>query len=340
MAVRSESTLFLRDWGKLKNIKKEWNMFDCSRRNFLTGSLCAVAAPCIAEVAGSPRVDANLSAFLSDLHVSGWNVKGQPTYQNPLFEKVVDQVLALNPRPARVVVFGDLALWNGLDADYEVSLPGLKRLTDAGMDLYVTAGNHDCRERMFKYHLRQKELTPVPGRFVSVIDLGHADLFLLDSLHEIPRPEGFGSAIQGIIDPEQGEWLVKKVASATRPYFLGAHHPPGELKIKGKDIRGLFAKDPKFAGFIHGHSHRWDRQWYHKDYVRKHVIRQVGLPSTGWWGNIGFATMRTFPGRAELKFVQNDFFFPHPVAEGETRPSEWDEIVRENANTWCTFTWG
>lgn len=156
-----------------------------SRRQFLTGVACAAAVPCVAQaMQASTCFDRNLSVFFSDIHVSGWNVKRQPTYQNPLFEKAVDQVLAMKPRPARVVVFGDVALWKGRHQDYEASLPGFRRLTDAGIELFLTTGNHDHREVLFRYHPRQRELTPVPGRVVSVVDLGSADLFLLDTLKE------------------------------------------------------------------------------------------------------------------------------------------------------------
>ena len=313
---------------------------EMNRREFLTGVVCLAAAPYAAKAMGAAvTVDRNLSAFLSDIHVSGWNVKGQPTYQNPLFEKAVDQVLAMNPRPARVVVFGDVALWTGRHEDYEASLPGLKRLTDAGVELYLTTGNHDHREVMFRYHPRQKEITPVEGRFVSVVDLGEADLFLMDTLKESPKGEGFGNAVDGALDAAQQEWLQNAAAAAKRPYFIGAHHAPEEIKVGDKDIRAAFEDDPHFAGYIHGHKHRWYKQWFHRGYSKRHVVRSACLPSTGWWGTIGFATMRTFADRAELKLVQNDFFFPKPLKDGEKRPREWDEILKEDVGDVCTFTW-
>ncbi|MDO4366091.1 MAG: hypothetical protein Q4D70_04805, partial [bacterium] len=64
------------------------------------------------------------------------------------------------------------------------------------------------------------------------------------------------------------------------------------------------------------------------------------LPSTGWWGNIGFATFRTEAHGAKLAFVQNDFFFPKPLAEGQKRPVEWDQIMREDAGDACSFVYG
>jgi len=309
------------------------------RREFLVGAAAMAAVPSVTSAGDGIAVDRNLSAFLSDIHVSGLNVKGQPTYQNPLFEKVVDQVLAMRPRPARVVIFGDVALWVGRRADYEASLPGLKRLTDAGLELFLTTGNHDHREVMFACHPRQRELTPVPGRLVSVVDLGTADLFLMDTLKENPKGEGFGNAVDGELDAAQADWLVRAAAAAKRPYFIGAHHPADEIRIGGKDIRAVFEDDARFAGYVHGHNHRWYAQWYHNGYSKRHVVRSACLPSTGWWGSIGFATMRTLPDRAELKLVANDFFFPKPLQDGERRPREWDEILKEQANAVCTFTW-
>jgi len=311
-----------------------------SRRGFLTGMACAASAGCVSKcLRREGAVDKNLSVFLSDIHVSGLNVKGQPTYQNPLFEKVVEQVLAMKPRPARAVIFGDVALWNGRTEDYEASLPILKRLTDAGIELYLTTGNHDHREPMFKYHPRQKEITPVAGRLVSVIDLGDADLFLMDTLKENLSDKGKGNAVDGALDDAQAKWLVKAAAEAKRPYFIGSHHPPEEIKIDGKDVRAVFETDPRFAGYIHGHNHRWYQQWFHKGYTRRHVVRSACLPSTGWWGTIGFATMKTYPDRAELGLVQNDFFFPTPLKPDEKRPPEWNEIMRENEGSVCTFAW-
>jgi len=310
-----------------------------SRRGFLTGLACAASAGCASKcLRHDDGVDRNLSVFLSDIHVSGWNVKGQPTYQNPLFKKAVDQVLEMRPRPARVVVFGDVALWNGRSEDYEASLPDLGRLTASGIDLYLTTGNHDRREPLFKHHPRQKEITPVPGRIVSVIDLGEADLFLMDTLKESATPDK-GNAVDGTLDEQQQKWLVKAAAEAKRPYFIGSHHPPEEIKVKGVDVRAAFEDDRNFAGYVHGHNHRWYKQWFHKGYSKRHVVRSACLPSTGWWGTIGFATMRTFPDRAQLSLVQNDFFFPQPLKPGEARPPEWDEIMKEAEGDVCTFVW-
>ena len=316
------------------------NTLSCSRRRFLALGASAVCAASLAKGAAPAAVDPNLSVLLSDIHVSGPDVKGQPTYQNPLFAKVVEQVLALNPRPKRALVFGDVALWNGLSADYEASAPLLRRLRDADIDVYLTTGNHDHREPLFRFHPRQREITPVPDRLVSVVDVGTADFVLLDSLKENPKGEGSGNAVDGGLDAAQADWLMAFAAAAKRPFFCGAHHPPRELFVGKKKILAALGAFPLFAGYVHGHNHRWYKEWTPLAWSSARVARSVCLPSTGWWGDIGFATFRTEARGARLAFVQNDFFFPRPLAEGQARPAEWDLILRENAGDACAFAYG
>ena len=313
-----------------------------TRRDFFIGAAAAAAVPGVAKaMQAAGGKDPSLSVFMSDIHVACAGIKtkwgAQPDYQNPLFEKAVDEVLAMNPLPARVVVFGDVALWFGWRQDYEKSLPAFDRLKAAGIEVFVTTGNHDHREPMFKCHPYQAEITPVPGRFVSVIDLGSADLFLMDSLQENPEGEGSGNAVDGALDEAQQQWLLKAAKEAKRPFFVGAHHDPDEVRIGDKKLTIALEDNPLFTGYVCGHHHRYFRKWYHAGYSKRHVTRLVCLPSTGWWGDIGYALMRTYPDRAELSLVENDYFFPHPLKPGEKRPPEWDDIIAENRGAVSVF---
>ena len=200
---------------------------DITRRGFFFGAAAVAASTAL----GGDEVDGNLTVFLSDIHISGKDVKGQPTYQNPLLDKAIDQILALRPRPRRAVVFGDVALWRGHAADYAESAPRLKRLSDAGIEVTVTTGNHDHRVPMFAAYPEQAKKTPVPGRVTSVVDLGTSDLFLLDSLNENAAGEGSNNAVAGTLDEAQAAWLKGAAAAAKRPFFVGAHHPPEELLV-------------------------------------------------------------------------------------------------------------
>ena len=315
-----------------------------TRREFFIGAAATAAAPVVAKamMAGGGK-DENLSVFISDIHVSGIGVEGQPTYQNPYFERTVDEILAMRPLPKRVVCFGDIALWRGLQKDYEASIPGFRRLTDAGIDLYLAMGNHDHREAFLMCHPQYAKTSPVPGRIVSVIDLGTSDLILLDSLQEGPDGKDSYNPVPGAIDREQWDWLAAEAKRRTRPFFCGAHHPPEEMTqvVDGKkvDVLSVLRDAPMFRGWIHGHAHTWSKDFYAQNWGSRRIFRKAVLPSTGWWGDIGYAVMRTFADRAELSLVEKDFYFPSPLKKGEVRPADWDEIIAENRGARCTFAY-
>ena len=319
-----------------------------TRRLFFIGAAAATAAPVVAKAMMVGNcVDENLSVFISDIHVSGEGIKTkwgeQPTYQNPLFEKAADQILAMRPRPKRVVCFGDIALWFGYAKDYEASLPGFKRITDAGIELYLAMGNHDKRQVFLKYHPSYAKSSPVPGRIVSVVDLGTCDLLLLDSLKEGAPEEGADNAVDGTIDRAQWDWLKAECQKRTRPFLCGAHHSPREMTIeiegKRQGVLSFLREAPFFRGWIQGHDHTWSTDFFMENWGSRKIFRKAVLPSTGWWGDIGYGVMRTYADRAELTLVENDFFFPTPLKEGESRPAQWDEIVAENRGRRCTFTY-
>ena len=309
-----------------------------TRRGFLFGA--AATATCGAALAeGTGGVDESLSVFLSDLHVgkpgqkTAWGE--QPSYQNDKLAQAVDEILAMNPRPARAVCFGDIALWFGWSGDYEIAASILSRLEKAGIKVYVTTGNHDHREGIFKFFPRQRELTPVPGRTVSVIDLGAADLLLVDSLKEGKPEEGEVNPVEGAMDAAQADWLKAEAKRRKRPFLVGAHHSPTDLS--GCRVVRELVKSPLFAGWVHGHDHSWANDWISESYASMRLARKATLPSTGWWGDIGYATMRTFADHAELRLVQRDFYFPRPLKQGEPRPKLWDDIVAEKRGASCTF---
>lgn len=101
-----------------------------SRREFLqgaTGVAAAVSSGC--ETVGVKRRDPNFSVLLSDLHI----VPDNPVYRSAFeytrrqLRERIDEILAMHPRPARVVTFGDMAFGHGEISSYEYA---------AGRDLY------------------------------------------------------------------------------------------------------------------------------------------------------------------------------------------------------------
>jgi len=259
-------------------------MKQLTRRSFFTGAAAVAAAPLVAKamMAGN-CADENLSVFISDIHVSGEDLKTswgvQPTYQNPLFEKAVDEILEMRPRPKRVVCFGDIALWKGFAKDYEASLPGFRRLTDAGIELYLTMGNHDHRDVFLKYHPSYAKSSPVPGRIVSVVDLGTCDLLLLDSLQENAGGEGVDNAVDGAIDRPQWDWLQAESKRRMRPFLCGAHHSPREMwqtiDGKRKTVLSILKEAPNFCGWVQGHDHTWSRDFMMKDWGSRTTMRRT-----------------------------------------------------------------
>jgi len=316
------------------------------RRDFLSGLAVAgvaeLAGGCLTSAVAKDGRDPNLSVFLSDIHVAHLNPRDrketeQFVYQNPYFEKTVDDILKMRPLPARAVVFGDIALWYGWDRDYEMSRPGIERLKAAGIAVTLTMGNHDHRDAFFRAWPEYAKSTPVPGRVVSVVDLGTADLFLLDSLDENPAGEGSKNAVAGVLDVAQQDWLMTAGRAAKRPFLVGSHHPVKELAVGDRPLMDALAGLPQFAGYVHGHEHRWYARWHRQGWSSPRIIRCACLPSTGWWGDIGFATLKTFPDRAVLTLEQRDFFFPKPLKEGMPRPQEWDDVLEEHRGAQCVF---
>lgn len=313
-----------------------------TRRTFFIGAAAATAAPAVARAMMSGAgTDDDLSVFISDIHVGGPDVRdGRPSPQRAFFDRTVDEILSMRPRPKRVVCFGDIALKFGMHQDYEASLPGFRRLREAGVDVFLAPGNHDKREVLARYHAGQAKASPVPGRFVSVVDLGTCDLLLLDSLDETPGGEGVMNAGGGCIDRAQWDWLAAEAARRTRPFLCGAHHSPRTLvrTVDGQelDVLVFLKKSRWFRGWVRGHDHFWSTKFH---FQGNRTFPNVALPSTGFWGDIGFVTCRTFADRAELTLTERDFFYPKPPAAGEERPSAWDRLIAERDGLRCTFTY-
>lgn len=271
--------------------------------------------------------DDNLSVFISDLHVGGANK--DLAYTGPRLEKVVDEILAMSPRPKRVVCFGDIALSYGLAADYAASRPTLKRLEAAGIDLHLTMGNHDRRSGFLKYWPEYGERALVPGRFAQVISLGSADLVLLDTLKgSDDRAEDSMGPVEGTIDPAQLSWFDKFVSEAKRPFFVGSHQFR-DLFIDGEKPISRAAKSEFFSGWIYGHDHSWCPDLSVASWRRHLICPTLALPSTGLWGDIGYVVFKTDSTGATASLVQSDFYFQTPTAHA-VRPRQWDVRTREN----------
>lgn len=305
---------------------------DMTRRMFLTGLATAAAGAMARRAAALPAaagrkkkrvLDPALAVLLSDLHVNG--LKSEvPThlYEEACLAKTVAEILALDPLPANVVCLGDIAYHWGQREDYVLAHGLLQPLVDAGIRLTLGMGNHDRRGNFLEVWPEYAKTSPVPGRIVSKVELPHVDLLLLDTLNAL-EVEKFKKSNPGEMDAAQREWLAETLKAATKPVLTCAHHKPDEDKV---GLGALLLKSEACRGHIHGHWHKWARDIIHSGWEPQQVKPYVGLPSTGHWGDIGYAILRTFPDRVEIVNRQWDFFFTGGPGDGQ--PMRGD-IVRE-----------
>ena len=316
-----------------------------SRRGFLVGASAAGCALAVAHEVHVPARDENFSVFLSDPHVPGDgtkldrnHVEHDPAYMYKRLAATVDEVLAMRPMPARVVVFGDIAYLRGELADYEKSKPLFERLGAAGIDVVFAMGNHDHRAAFFETYPEWRNRTCVPDEVVTKVSLGYADLLMLDTLTEDTSAPGVSNPGNGSLSERQAAWLAQEAAKAARPFFVGAHHHVHEIgtKICGRDMGAFLLHQPLFRGYIHGHHHFWktDRLL---DWGRYTVRRIATLPSVGFWGDLGYAHFRTSPRLAQLKPIVTEFCFPRHQPDPEKRPATWAAIAADAQGATCRF---
>ena len=304
-----------------------------TRRSFFTGLLAASGATLAARArAGvSARHDLNLAVFISDLHLNG--LKDEvPThlYEEQCFLQAVAKILALDPLPAHVVCFGDIAYHWGQPEDYALAAKLFQPILDAGIKLTLGLGNHDRRDNFLAQWPAYAKSTLVPGRIVSKVEMPYADLLMLDTINATPV-EKKQKSHPGECSKEEYEWLAETLKASTKPVLTCSHHRPDEGKV---GLGNLLHGSPACKGHVFGHWHRWFRDFIHQGWEPQKVFPISCLPSTGHWGDIGFATFRTYPDRATLTLHQYDFFFTGGPGDGQ---SFRDDIVREKNGQTCTF---
>ena len=262
-----------------------------TRRQFIQGSLALggsalLNARALAGIAGreAVKLDPNRVALLADTHISGdpnqvypgtkW--PGSPVREGEhesvnmagCLATAAKSVLALNPRPAHLIVNGDCALSNGKAAEYKEFLRLVEPIRAAGITVHVTIGNHDNRENLWKLlpFLKQEQM----GVQAGVIELPHANLILLDS------------GKRGILGDPQLDWLAKELDErADKPALIFGHFNPypnrGVRPIRGMrdgpSLLKLLAERTHARGYFYGHTHEW--QYDRRDHL--HLINQPAV---------------------------------------------------------------
>ena len=261
-----------------------------TRRQFIKGSLAfggtVVIAPRVLATAdhGDTGLDQNRVALLADTHISadptqrypGTKWPGTPVKEEEhewvnmadCLAQTARSIIALNPRPAHLIVNGDCALSNGNEGEYKEFLRLIEPLRAAGITVHVTIGNHDNREKLWQLlpFLKREKM----GVHAGVIELHHANLFLLDS------------GRKGILGEEQLNWLAKELDQrADKPALVFGHFNPcpnrGVRPNKGmRDgaaLLKLLAERKHARAYFYGHTH----EWQHDRLDHLHLINQPAV---------------------------------------------------------------
>ena len=229
------------------------------------------------------ELDQNRVALLADTHISGdpnrvypgtkW--PGSPVKESEhewvnmadCLGQTARSVIALNPRPAHLIVNGDCALSNGKEAEYKEFLRLVEPIRTAGITVHVTIGNHDNCRNMWKLlpFLKSEHI----GVQADVIELPYANLVLLDSG-------------KGVLGDEQLNWLTRQLDErADKPALVFAHYNPypnrGVRPIPGMrdgaSLLKLLAERAHAKAYFYGHTHEWQQD--RRDHL--HLINQPAV---------------------------------------------------------------
>ncbi len=260
------------------------------RRQFLKGSGALaggqmISLNALARTENEPRaLDPNRVALLADTHISadpefiypGTKWPGSPVKDSDhetvnmadCLTQTANEVIALHPRPAHVIVNGDCAFSKGLETEYHEFFKLIEPMRVAGITVHVTVGNHDNRENIWKLlpFLKKEQM----GIQADVIELPHANLVLLDS------------GRRGILGDRQLTWLAKQLDQRDKvPALIFGHFNPypnrGVRPIQGMrdgpSLLKLLGERPHAKAYFYGHTH----EWQHDLKGQLHLINQPAV---------------------------------------------------------------
>ena len=191
-----------------------------------------------------------LLAQLSDPHICrpGGLSNGRVD-TNACFARAVEHLARLRPRPAALLLTGDLADV-GAPEEYAHLARLLAPLTDAGLPVHAIPGNHDDPALL-------AEAFPGWERAPFALPLGPLRLIGLDSR--------IAGETAGALTPDTLVWLGDTLAAGPdTPALLMMHHPPihtglpmDKHRLRNPEaLAALLAGHPQVLGILCGHVHR------------------------------------------------------------------------------------
>ncbi|NLF73939.1 MAG: hypothetical protein GX575_33435 [Candidatus Anammoximicrobium sp.] len=220
-----------------------------------------------------PEVDEHLIVLLGDAHL-GAELRNLDRLQN-----AANLVLQMRPRPAMILLTGDLAA-HGTPSEYALASPVLKRFADARIPVKCLLGEADRREALAAV-LPEDKLAKAfaPNNPMAVLEHPRADFLLLNTAAD--------EAGRAVLADEQKRWLgdqARKYAASRKPFFVVSHHPPAR-SAAAEWLSG----SATFLAWLHGHEHRWTDK-------PRDAPRTLGLPSVAYSADgaphEGFCTLK------------------------------------------------
>ena len=289
-------------------------------------------------------VDPNLVIFVSDMHLAPKpeirlaqkQTKGVflRYYQKPVekdekilyydtrasFQRFIQEVLAMNPRPSAVFLLGDIAS-NTEKKTYDEFRRMLRSFDQADIKYWTIMGNHDNFDNFYScFPDNGKSLVDKERWQGYRIELPLVDFVLMQTYaprggdrqgsllrlmseeeKEYMKKNSTAFIYEGWITPEQCQWMKKQAQiNPSKPILFCGHHPI-DLEKSFPDYKSL----PNFQGWINGHYHTF-YQSKTKNINGQKSCRSLFLPSSGTPG-IGFNT--DSPGYVILKITDQDYRF-------------------------------
>ena len=254
-----------------------------SRRTFLAQGAAAIAGITVLRNGWGAEsgMNPNRMVLLSDTHIpSTPDVTAHNTNMTSNLRQVVKEILALETKPAAVLINGDCAYLKGLPADYANLANCVAPLSEARLPLHMTMGNHDDRGPFYDALKAQKPERPLlASKHLTLIESPMANWYLLDSLTQV-------NVVTGEIGVEQRAWLDQALGERPhKPALVVAHHTPQfDAPVAGQPWGGikdttefidLLARHPHVKAFIFGHSHNWS-------VTKRGALQLINLPPVAY----------------------------------------------------------
>lgn len=289
------------------------------RRAFLTSLGLSAAALAVSpalfpeSTLAAPAVptDPGRIVLLSDTHVGRFE---RYRFAVDWLKVCVSEILAMNPRPAHVLIYGDLSFDCGEIGDYGMLREIFQPLEDAKIPWTPCMGNHDRREAFSEIFPEKAARSLLDGHLVFKAETEFADFIMLDSLDE--------GRVQGKISEEQKDWLNETLKKQTKPTIVGAHHP-----LRDTRVTEILEAHSCTAGYINGHWH----YWYTNEQPTK--VPNLVLPSSGLWGDIGLVHAALTPNSANFTLAMRDWF-PQGNVRSSAVPGREEQTAKKNGLQW------